>query len=81
MRNAAAQFRGRVDQHLMNNRRTAVVGHFMGSDGLEDLCCFNPAQTYAGSGVHRHAPDKTPTVAVEHRQRPEVDRVLRHAPD
>ena len=47
---------------------------------IEDRFRLDLAQADIGPGVGRHGPREAPAVAVEHRQRPQVDRVVRHAP-
>ena len=39
----------------------------------------HPAQADVRAGDERQRPGKAPAVAVEHRQRPQIDRMLRHA--
>ena len=47
------------------------------SDGGKDQCGLYPAQADMGAARQRHRPRVGPTVAVEHRQGPEVDALRR----
>ena len=49
-------------------------------DRLEDECWIDTPQADVGARVRRHCPREAPSVAMEHRQRPQVHRVPRHAP-
>ncbi|MCY1506165.1 hypothetical protein D9M68_404040 [compost metagenome] len=74
--------RGRhVDQRVEHDRRAAEVGDPVLADQVEDLLRIDPAQAdmYAGHGGY--GPGVAPAVAVEHRQGPQVHRVLAHGPD
>ena len=48
-------------------------------DRVENRLGLHPAQAHVGAGVGRHGPRKAPAVAVKHRQRPKIHRVMRHA--
>src|SRR5271166_1310962 len=76
----AAQLGRRIDQHVVDDGRAAHVRDVMLLYGLEDLLHVDLSQADIGPGVRRHRPGKAPAVAMEHRQRPEVDRMRRHAP-
>ncbi len=52
------------------------MGHAVLCDQLEDLAGIDLAQAHIDAGSRRDGPRKTPAVAVEHRQRPEIDRML-----
>jgi hypothetical protein len=80
MVDALAQLGRRVDQHAVDDRRPAQMRHMVLADQREHLDRVDPAQAHAGAGIQRHGPRKAPTVAVEHRQRPQVGGVRRHAP-
>ena len=67
---------GRVDQRVVDDRRAAHVGDAVLRDQLEDLCRIDLAQADIDAGGGRDGPGKAPAVAVEHRQRPEIDRML-----
>ena len=71
---------GRIDQRVVDDRRTAHVSDAMLGDQLEDLCRVHLAQADIDAGRGRDRPGKAPAVAVEHRQRPEIDGMLRHRP-
>ena len=77
---ALAQFRGRVDEHRMHDRRAAVVAHLVLADGVEDRLRLDAAQAHVGACQRGDGPCEAPAVAMEHRQRPEIDGVARHAP-
>ncbi len=49
-------------------------------DRLVDRPGLDPAQTHMRTGERGYGPRKAPAVAMEHRQRPQIDRVLRHPP-
>ena len=78
---AALQLVRRVDQRLVHDRRAAIVRDAVLLDEPEDRRCLDPAQADVRPRVRRHRPGKAPAVAVEHRQRPEIHRMVRHAPD
>ena len=80
MRDALLPFVGRVDQHRVDDRRTAIVRHPFVADRIEDRCGLDSAQANVRPGVRGHRPREAPAVAVEHRQRPQVHRMPRHAP-
>ena len=76
-----AQFRRRVDQHGIDDRRAAHMRHAVrrGSHPSAAFASTRRRQTLTparSATVH----GKAPAVAMEHRQRPEIHRVLRHAP-
>ena len=53
--------------------------HLVGGDGVEDRRRAHRAQAHVRAGDHRQGPRKAPAVAVEHRQGPQIDRMLAHA--
>jgi hypothetical protein len=57
------------------------MGHLFARDCLVDRSGLDPTQSDMGAGHRRDRPRETPAVAVEHRQGPQIDRVLPHAPD
>ena len=65
-----------VDDAVVDRRRAAVVGDALGLEELPDPLRLDPAQADVRGAGGRHAPGEAPAVAVEHRQRPEVDRVV-----
>ncbi len=77
---ACLELIGRVDQHRVDDRRAAVVRDLVRADRLEDRLRLDAAQADVDAGVRRHRPREAPAVAVEHRQRPQVHGVARHAP-
>ena len=64
----------------MHDRRAAVVGDLVRAHRVEDRLRLDLAQADVDAGVGGHRPREAPAVAVEHRQRPQVHRVPRHAP-
>jgi hypothetical protein len=56
------------------------MGDAVVADGVEDGLRIDPAQADVDAGARGHRPGEAPAVAVEHRQRPQVDRVLGHVP-
>src|SRR5690606_37905292 len=73
-------FRGHVDQRVEHDGRAAHVGDLLVVDQVEDLLRVDPAQAHVHTGHGRGPPGVAPAVAVEHRQGPQVDRVLPHVP-
>ena len=53
----------------------------MGRDRIVNRAGFDTAQTHIRTGKGRHRPRETPAIAVEHRERPQIDRVGWHRPD
>ena len=80
LRDAGAPGRLGADQHVVHDRRGAVVIDAVRTDGLEDCPRLDPAQAHVRAGQQRHRPREAPAVAMEHRQRPQVARKMRHAP-
>mgnify|MGYP003694414121 CR=1 FL=1 len=66
---------GALRQHVQHDRRAAQVGDAMALDHRIDQRRVDLAQADMGGGGRRHAPGEGPAVAVEHRQRPEIDRM------
>src|SRR5206468_9697639 len=64
------------DQLCVDDRRSSHVGYAVFWDQLEDLRWIDLAQADVDAGGSGDRPWKAPTVAVKHRQRPEVDRML-----
>ncbi len=71
---------GRVDQHVVHHRRAAKVGHAMLADQPEDQRRLHFSEAHAGARHQRKGPGKAPAIAVEHGQRPQVHRKVRHGP-
>ncbi len=69
---------GRGQQCRHHDRRAAQMRDFVGDDGVVDRRGAHRAQADMGAGDDRERPRKAPAVAVEHRQRPQIDRVLAH---
>src|SRR3981189_695689 len=69
--------RGRsVDQRIVDDRRAAHVGDAVLPDQFKDPGRLDLAQADIDAGGRRDGPGKAPAIAVEHRQGPEIDRVL-----
>ena len=67
-----------VEQRRHHDRRAAQMRDLVAGDGIEDRRRPHLAQAHMGAGDHRDRPRKAPAVAVEHRQRPQIDGVLAH---
>ena len=74
------QFGRGVDEQVVDDRGAAVVGDPVLGDQPVDRRSLHGSQADVRSGVRRHRPGEAPTVAVEHRQRPQVHAVPRHVP-
>ena len=72
---------GRVDEHAHDHGRAAQMGDRLLGERGEDRLARHLAQADLGPGLQDDAPREAPAVAVEHRQSPQIDRELRHAPD
>ncbi len=81
LREGPAHGLGRIDQHAHDDRGAAQMGHALLGQGREDRVAGDPAQADLGPGLQHDRPGEAPAVAVEHGQRPQIDRELRHAPD
>ena len=77
---ALAPLRRRVEQHRVHDRRAAVVRDLVLADEIEDRLRLDLAQAHVRAGRRGDRPVEAPAVAMEHRQRPQVHRVLRHRP-
>ena len=80
-RERASEPRPRIEQHVHHDRRAAEMGDAVARDRVVDRCRLDPAQADMGTGERGDGPRKAPAVAVKHRQGPQIDRVLPHAPD
>src|SRR5690554_7544898 len=81
MVNTCLRFRRGIEQGIEYNCGTAHMSNLVVADQLKDFLRINTAQTHVGAGHGRDGPGKTPAVAVEHRQGPQVHRVHVHRPD
>ena len=79
MGGAVADVGGGVDQHVQHHRGGAEEADPVAADGFEDGGRLHAPQADVGAGQRRHGPREAPAVAVEHGQRPQIDRVRRHA--
>ena len=77
---AGPQRRVAVDQQRVNDGGAAHVGDAFVADGVPSGFGFHAAQADIDPGAFGDGPGEGPAVAMEHRQRPEVDRVVRHSP-
>ena len=68
-----------VEQRRHHDRRAAQMGDLVVGDRVEDRRRAHRPQADMRAGDDRQRPRKAPAVAVEHRQRPQIDRVLLHA--
>ena len=68
---------GRVDQHAQHHRRAAHMRHAILGDRGEDRRRLHAAETDMRAAGQRHRPGVGPAVAMEHRQRPEIDTARR----
>ena len=66
----------RIDQRVVDDRRPAHVGDAVLCDQLENPGRIDLAQADIDAGRGRNGPGEAPAVAMEHRQRPEIDRML-----
>ncbi len=62
-----------MDQHVEHHRRAAEMGHPVGGDLAENGGGLDAAQADMGAPGQRHRPGESPAIAVEHRQRPQID--------
>ncbi len=70
---------GRVDQRVVDDGRARHVGDTVFAHQREDLGGIDLAQADIDAGTRRNGPGEAPTVAVEHREGPEIDRMLAEA--
>src|SRR5690348_1142668 len=75
-RGGAFRWIRRVDERVVDNRRAGHVSDLMPADQFEYLRGIDLAQADIDAGRGRDGPWEAPAVAVKHRQRPEIDRVL-----
>jgi hypothetical protein len=69
----------RIEQRRHHDRRAAEMGHPVALDRVIDRRSAHLAQADMGARHHRDGPRKAPAVAVEHRQRPQIDGMPAHA--
>ena len=67
---------GRIDQRVVDDRRAAHVRDAVFGNQLKDLRRVDLAQANVDAGRCRNGPWKAPAVAMKHRQRPQIDRML-----
>src|SRR5690606_30320610 len=72
--------RRHVDQCIEHDGRAAHVGDLLVADQGEDFLRIDTAQEHMHAGQRGHGPGVAPAVAVEHRQGPQVHRLLAHRP-
>ena len=70
---------GRVEQRRHDEGRAGEMRHLVVGDGVIHRLRPHRAQADMRAGHHRQRPGEAPAVAMEHRQRPQIDRVLAHA--
>ena len=70
----------RADQHVEHGRRAAHMRHAVLDDHREDQRRIDLAQADMRAAHRDHRPREAPAVAVEHRQRPQIDRLRRQRP-
>ncbi len=73
-----AFFRFGVDQHAHHHRRAAHMGDLVFGDGVINQRRLGAAQADMCACRHTQRPGKAPAVAMEHRQRPQIDGMLLH---
>ena len=71
--------RRRVEQRRHHDRRAAQMRHLVIGDGVVHRGRAHRAQANMRAGDDADRPGKAPAVAMEHRQRPEINRMLGHA--
>ena len=79
MRQRLFLLRRGVEQRRHHDRRAAQMRHLVGRDRVEDRRRAHCPQADMGAGDNRQRPGKAPAVAMKHRQRPQIDRMLGHA--
>ncbi len=80
LREVAALLGGRVEQGRHHDRRAAEMGDAMVGERVVHRLRAHLSQADMGAGDERDRPGEAPAVAVEHRQRPEIDRMAAHLP-
>ncbi len=70
---------GRVEQSRHDEGRAGEMRHPMIGDRLVHLLGAHGPEAHMGAGDEADRPREAPAVAVKHRQRPQIDRVLAHA--
>ena len=65
----------RVEEDRHDDRRAAHVSHLVLGDQVEDRLRPHLSQAHMQAGFHADRPGEAPAVAMEHRQRPKIDRM------
>ena len=68
-----------VEQRRHDDRRAAQMGDAVIGDRIIHRLRPHPAQADMRAGLHGERPREAPAIAVEHRQRPQIDGVPAHA--
>ncbi|MNF97114.1 hypothetical protein D3C84_799300 [compost metagenome] len=71
---------GQVNQPIEHNRRPTQMADPMLPDKRENFLRVDAAQEYVRPGQRGDRPRITPAIAVEHRQCPQVHRMMPHGP-
>ncbi|MNS14555.1 hypothetical protein D3C72_461760 [compost metagenome] len=71
---------GQVDQPIEDNRRTTQMADPMLVNQRENFVWVDAAQEHVSPGQRSDCPRIAPAIAMEHRQCPEVHRVVPHGP-
>ena len=79
-RHTLAQGRVGLDDQVVHDGRCTVMVDIVLAHGLQNRWGIHFAQAHMGAAEHRHRPRKTPAIAMEHRQGPQVTRKVRHGP-
>ncbi|KFB70275.1 MAG: hypothetical protein AW09_004651 [Candidatus Accumulibacter phosphatis] len=80
VRDAGTQFGRRIGHQAVHDRCATVVGHAVCANRFENQFRIDTTQTDVGASIGGHRPDEAPAIAMEHRQRPQIDRMRRHSP-
>ena len=70
----------RMSQHVEHDGGSAEMGYLLGFDEIVDPFHMHTAHADRCSGDSGQCPGKAPAIAMKHRQRPQIDRVVAHAP-
>ena len=73
-------FRRCIDQRRVNNRRATIMADFFRSHQIENGLRIDFSQTNISSCLRGDGPWETPTVAMKHRQCPQINRMTLHVP-
>ena len=80
MGNAISQTGRCINQHAVDNRGATHVGDVVLPNQRKDQRRIHTAQTHARACNQGHRPRKAPAIAMKHRQRPQIGRMVRHGP-